>query len=226
MDEIKMITALRPATPGDARQACERVRGRLEAAIAAAPARSPGRAISAHRSRRPVVLAGVAAAVAMGAAVVVPAVLPASRSGSFITPAWAIQRSADGTITVTINRALTHQAELQADLRADGVPAYVRSEARCNVWEPQGGFKQMRTDWRALLFPAPGNNDKNFSGIVIHPTAIPAGDAVFIGGSPMKYGLALQLFLMRGNHPPICAPSPHPRVGGHAPSGYVNVWLP
>ncbi len=219
MDEIKMITALRPTAPGDAGQACERVRGRLETAIAAAPARSPVRATSARRSRRPVVLAGIAAAVAAAAAVVVPAVLPAGNSGSFITPAWAIQRSADGTITVTINRALTHQAELQADLRADGVPAYVRSEARCHTWEPRGGFRQMRTDWRAMLFPAPGNNDKNFGAIVIHPAAIPAGDAVFIGGSPMKGGLALQLFLMRSNHPPTCVPSARPGPAGTRPPG-------
>src|SRR5258708_14906144 len=110
MDEIKMFTALRPAAPDDADEIRVRARARLEAAITAVPARSPARAIATRKNRRPIVLTGAAVVVAAGAAIVVPAVLPAGHSGSYVTAAWALQPSADGTITVTINRALTHQA--------------------------------------------------------------------------------------------------------------------
>jgi hypothetical protein len=213
MDEIKMFTALRPAAPGDAEEIRQRARARLEAALTAMPPGSPGQAIAARKSRRPLVLAG-AVAVAAGAAVVGPAVLPASNSGSFITAAWAVQQNSDGTIKVTINRILTHQAALQADLRADGVPAYVRSVASC-AWEPQGGLKQIRQDRHAL---ASGKMHQDSRKIIIHPAAIPAGDAVFIGGSRFNSGWGLQLFLMPNDGPPVCVPNSHPPVGVPVPS--------
>jgi hypothetical protein len=204
MDEVSIFTALRPAPPADAEKTRQRARLRLDAAITAAG--SPGSARALRKRRRPVVLSAAAVAAAACAAIVVPAVLPGS-TGSFATPAWAVQRSSDGTITITIRKTLSDQAGLQRALRADGVPAYVRSMSGCQYWEPQGGIKQIRQDWKALIFPAPGNNDRDFGAVIIHPAALPKGEAVFIGGGALGHGgLALQLFVMRNDRPPVCVP--------------------
>lgn len=199
-----MFTALRPAPPADAEQTRQRARLRLDAALMAAG--SPGPARSFLRTRRPVVLAAAAVAAATCAAIAVPAVLPGS-TGSFVTPAWAVRQSPGGTITVTIRKTLSDQAGLQRALRADGVPAYVRSMSGCQYWEPRGGIKQIRQNWKAMMFPAPGNNDRNFGAVIIHPAALPKGEAVFIGGGALGHGgLSLQTFVMRNDQPPVCVP--------------------
>lgn len=212
MDEVSMFTALRPAPLDDASQIRERARARLDAELTAgAPA-----PVRAHRRRRrPLVLAATAAAVAAAAAaaIAVPTLLPGGPR-PFITSAWAVQPGQGGAIIVTINKTLRDQAALQRALRADGVPAYVRSMSGCKYWEPRGGLRQIRHDWKALDFPAPGNPDKNFGEIVIHPAALPGHDAIFIGGDEFDHGdLSLQLFVMRNNHPPVCVPGIGVRAG-------------
>ena len=100
------------------------------------------------------------------------------------------------------------QAALQHALRAEGVLAYVRSMRGCQYWTSAGGRKQIKTDWKALLFPEPGNNDHNFREIVIHPAALPRGYAVFLAGSREPHGGAEgQLGLIPDNRPPVCVPS-------------------
>lgn len=213
-DLIRTLTAMRPVAPSDADEIRQRARGRLEAALIAAGPQRPGRPA---RSRRRLVLGAAGLTAAAGAAIAVPAVLP-SGAGPFVTKAWAVTRGPGGTVTITINQALSDQAELQRVLRADGVPAYVRSMSRCALWKPQGGFGQLvRGNSNALLFPAPGNNDRNFRQIIIHPAALSKNQAVFIGGSPTSTGLALQLYVMRNNHPPVCdqwRPSARPGSAG------------
>jgi hypothetical protein len=202
VDEISLVAALRPGPPADVELIRQRARGRLGVALTGA---GPCRQGRQWRNRRWLVLGAAAAAVAVGAVIAVPATLPGS-GGSIVTKAWAVTRSPDGsTITVTINRTLRDQAGLQRALRAEGVPAYVRSMSRCREWSPVGGLKEIRVnDWKALLFPAPGNNDKNFSEIVIHPAALPTGWAVFIAGTPTPSGWATQMFVMPNSQPPIC----------------------
>jgi hypothetical protein len=214
MDVISTLTAARPAPPADAEQIRQRARGRLEATLLAA---EPHRPVRSSRSRRWMVLGAAGLTAAAGAAIAVPAVLP-SGAGPFVTKAWAVTRGPGGTVTITINQALGDQAELQRVLRADGVPAYVRSMSRCAIWKPRGGFGQMvRGNSNALLFPAPGNNDTNFKEIIIHVAALSKNQAIFIGGSPTSTGLALQLYVMRNNHPPVCdqwRPSARPGSAG------------
>jgi hypothetical protein len=200
MDEIKLVSALRPADPAEAAELRQRARTRVVTAFTANASDRP-----AWKSRRTLTFASAAVAVAASAAIVAPAVLPQGSAGTFVTAAWAVQRSSDGTITITLNRTLTHQAELQADLRKDGVKAYVRSLAHCGIWAPRGGReKETRSDWKALLFPAPGNHDANFGGIIIHPAKIPANKAVFLAGASFQSGLGIQLFLMPANGRPVC----------------------
>jgi hypothetical protein len=57
---------------------------------------------------------------------VVPAVLPAGGAGSLVTAAWAVQRNADGTVTVTVTvKDVFDLGGLQQALASDGVPARV-----------------------------------------------------------------------------------------------------
>jgi len=69
------------------------------------------------------------------ALIAVPATLP-GRAGSLVTKARAVLRDPGGTITVTIPKTLSDQAGLQRALRADRVPASVRSMSGCQYWEP------------------------------------------------------------------------------------------
>jgi len=83
---------------------------------AARPASSP---FATGRLRRPRLLLGGGAAAAVTAAVVL-----ASVGSDQVTPAFAIDRQADGDVTVTINR-LSDSADLERELRAAGIPAVV-----------------------------------------------------------------------------------------------------
>jgi hypothetical protein len=215
MDEIKLVSALRPADPADADERRQRARTRVVAAFSATTSERPAR-----KSRRPLVLTTAAVAVAASAAIVAPAVLPQGSTGSFVTAAWAVQRSSDGTITITINRTLSHQAELKADLRKDGVRAEVRSLARCGAWRLRGGREhEILADWKAVEFPAPGNNDRNFSEIIIHPAKIPAHKSVFLAGAPWGHGgFGIQFFLMPDNGRLVCAR----RAPQSTPSPYAS----
>jgi hypothetical protein len=205
MDEIRMVTALRPGPPADAEKIRQRARRRLEVALAGA---GPYRRGGLSRYRRRLVLGAAAAAAAVGAVVAVPAVLPGS-AGSIVTKAWAVTRSPDGTITVTIKQTLRDQTALQRALRAEGVPAYVRSMRGCAYWEPMGGLEEIRAnDLKAVLFPpAPGNKGKTLSEIIIHPGALRKGWALFIGGSPARSGWTIQMYIMTNDHPPVCVPA-------------------
>jgi len=121
MDEITMFATLKPAPPREeAGPIRVRARARLEGALQG----QPRRARRGGRYRRLGLLASVTAAIAVGAAIVVPAVLPASRSGSVVTAAWAVQRNSDGTITVTVSDVFDLSG-LQQALGGAGVPARV-----------------------------------------------------------------------------------------------------
>jgi len=83
-----------------------------------APAAAPAPEPTHHRPPR-LVLGGLATAIAAVAAVVGLSV------GGSSEPAYAVDRQADGDVTVTINR-LSDAEGLQSKLRAAGLPAVVR----------------------------------------------------------------------------------------------------
>jgi hypothetical protein len=214
IDDISIVAALRPAPPADAEQIRQRARRRLEVALAGA---GPYRLGRLRRNRHRLALGLAATAAVVGAVIAVPAVLPGS-AGSIVTKAWAVTRSPDGTITVTIKQTLSDQAALQRALRAEGVPAYVRSMNGCRYWEPAGGLQEIRAnDVKAVLFPpAPGNTGKTLSEIIIHPGALRKGWALFIGGSPARSGWTIQMYIMTNDHPPVCVPA---RAGSRSAQG-------
>lgn len=214
MDDIGMFTALRPAPPESTGHIRQRARARLDEALMFAPARRR----PPWRKRRPVLLAAAAVTAAASAAIAIPAVLPGGPSGRFATSAWAVTQPSPGTVKVTFTKIFHDQARLQHALRADGVPAYVRSLRRCG-WKPQGGYQEIVRHSTAMSF----QGAHGITTIVIRPALIPKGGAVFLGGynapqarpgsrkSALNDVPGFQAYVMTSNQPPLCDDRARPR---------------
>jgi hypothetical protein len=198
MDEITMFAAIKPAPPQESGPVRQRARARLEGALGAPGGRRRG------RFRKPVLLAGAAAAIAAGAAIVAPAVLPAGSSGSVVTAAWAVQRDSDGSVTVTVSDVFD-LGGLQQALAGAGVPARVITVAtnpatytgplvsanpvnRVTVsgcFYPAAGssFEPASVQWAVVtqVATAPGTMIKAL--YVIKPSAMPPGSVLLIQGA-------------------------------------------
>jgi hypothetical protein len=164
VDEITLFAELKPAPPDDLTGMRARTRGRLGPVIGP-PARPP-------RRRRRLALGLSAVAVAACAATVVPSVLFGGHSTTLATPAYAVTRGADGTVSVTIYDIAngSDAANLQRALRADGVPAlmWAGGFTKRPVVEPEcrpraGDIEPLkvqqavvRTEFNGHLFP-PGD---------------------------------------------------------------------
>jgi hypothetical protein len=122
VDEITLFAGLKPSPPEDLADLRARTRARFGSAISA-----PGPAKGEPRRRRRIVLGLSAVAVAACAATVVPSVLFGGHSTTLATPAYAVTRQADGTVSVTIYDIANSAdaASLQRALRAEGVPTLV-----------------------------------------------------------------------------------------------------
>ena len=133
-----------------------------------------GRAVRARR-RIPVAVGGLAAAagVAIGVATLASGGQPASHATSATLTAWTVQKQANGDVRVTI-RDLRDPSGLQARLRADGIPASVSYSGLPAACQPAAVTKTQlhsvvnrQQHGRRLVF-------------IIHPSALPSGDGVFI----------------------------------------------
>jgi hypothetical protein len=133
-----------------------------------------GRAVRARR-RIPVAAGGLAAAagVAIGVATLVSGGPHASHATSATLTAWTVQKQANGDVRVTI-RDLRDPSGLQARLRADGIPANVSFSGLPAACQPVAVTKSQLSSvvthqqhGRRMVF-------------VIHPSALPSGDGVFI----------------------------------------------
>jgi hypothetical protein len=206
MDEITMFSAIKPAPPEEAGPIRQRARARLEGALGGPDGRRRGlgrRAAGPGRFRRPVLLAGAAAAIAVGAAIVVPAVLPARSGGSVVTAAWAVQRNSDGTVTVTL-KDVFDLSGLQQALASDGVRARVITVATdpATYTGPLMAANPVnRTTMSGCFYPATGRYfapapvqqavvtpvatpaDTDIAALYdIHPAAMPPGSVLLIQG--------------------------------------------
>jgi hypothetical protein len=167
-----------------------------------------GRAVRARR-RIPVLAGALASA---GAAVLaVTTLLPGAHQPAPqpSTPpaqlaAWTVTRQADGTIRVTIFE-LRDPAELQRQLRADGVPASVTLAGQENpACRPYPASPGLRKKVLSITFdvipsshqgPPPSNSPPQPNLVMvfhINPRALPAGTGVQIATSfsPVRPGLA------------------------------------
>jgi hypothetical protein len=169
-----------------------------------------GRAVRTRR-RIPVLtgaLAVVAGAAALALTTLLPGVhQPIPRPGTLPSAqlaAWTVTRQADGTIRVTI-RELRDPAELQRQLRADGVPASVTLAGQENPsCRPYPASPALRKRVLSITFdviplphqgPPPSNSPPQPNLVLvfhINPAALPAGTGVQIATSftPVRPGLA------------------------------------
>jgi hypothetical protein len=123
-----------------------------------------------HRRRTRHKLTAVAAgtaAVAVGAAVALTALIPASRQPGAQLAAWTVVKQADGDIHVTF-RQFRDPAGLQARLRADGVPVSVtfngQQNPACQPYTGPGGRKAVSLREEGHHFV-----------VIINPSALPNG---------------------------------------------------
>jgi len=116
MDELMLFRELRPDSPDLAP-----VQGRARARVLTGL--SPNR----PRRRRRLALGLSAVAVAAAAATVVPSVLFGGHSSTLATPAYAVTRNDDGTVSLKVYdiAGAADAASLQRALRHQGVPAIV-----------------------------------------------------------------------------------------------------
>jgi hypothetical protein len=133
-----------------------------------------GRAVRARR-RIPVAAGGlaVAAGVAVGVATLLPASRPASHSTTASLTAWTVQKQGNGDVRVTI-RQLRDPSGLQAKLRADGIPANVSYSGLPAACQPVAVTK----DQLGSVYTRHQHGHRVV--FVIHPSALPSGDGVFI----------------------------------------------
>jgi hypothetical protein len=156
---------------------------------------SRGRAV---RTRRRVPAAAAALVVAGGAALGVTALAPsghpaptaAGKAGSppavVWLAAWTVAKQANGEIDVTI-RQLQNPAQLQATLRADGLPAHVSfspdsTDAACQTYGDIGteSAKQRIASLKVLQSVIWPNSDGSTMILAIHPSKLPSGAGVAI----------------------------------------------
>jgi len=221
MDELTLVTSLRPApTPDEADKLRRAARTRLAVACSE-PRRRPW--------RRPVILAAAATALA---GVALTAVMitegratPPRTAVRIVTAAWTVRANPDLTVTVTISQ-LRDPAGLQRALQKEGVPAIVRYTPM--VTEKVGGHEvtgpacyynwprsalmppatqqavivsesELRTGPQAQASPISGTPAETTPVFVvtISPAAIPAGAVVFLQAS------------MTGPSPATAAPMPN-----------------
>src|SRR5579872_3774683 len=197
MDEITMFAELKPAPLREAEPIRLRARARLEGALRGRAPRRGG------RYRRPALLAGAAAALAVCAAIVVPAVLPAGTGGSVVTAAWAVQRNADGTVTVTL-KDVFDLGGLQQALAGDGVRARVitvATDPATYTGPLVAANPAEQVTLRGCFYPATGTSfapapvqqavvtqvatppGRDLTDLyLIHPAAMPAGSVLLIQG--------------------------------------------
>jgi len=137
--------------------------------------------------RRRVPAAAGALVVAGGAALGVTALAPpghtpsgkaASRPAVVQLAAWTVAKQANGDIGITI-RQLQHPAQLQATLRADGLPAHVSFTGNSGtVCQPRRVSGDIALDIYRFL-------ERNGSDVItIDPSVLPSGVGLNIMGFP------------------------------------------
>ena len=126
MNDIQLLREIYPAPPASLDQMREGASARLTAVMTSPSALRPARASQRPRRRRYALTAAAIAAAAC-VAIVVPAILPTSAATPMITAAYAVQRTPDGTVRISI-KELTDPAGLQRALQAAGVPAVIQEE--------------------------------------------------------------------------------------------------
>lgn len=220
MDEISMFTALRPGVPADIARAREAARKQL-VDVLGAPAVATTVAPQPARRHRMLAVGGVITAAA-AAALVVPAMLPGSATGTFITKAWAVERRPDGTVTVSFHELAIAPVALQRALRADGVHAFVRVMPVKSVYVKGVGKVYYRTCSYSGISKEPpsiqhavvaghGASQSAVQSWRIRPSAMPGRSSLLITlWSSSAASALLNPVVLRTHQPPTCVPARPP----------------
>jgi hypothetical protein len=214
VDELTLFTELKPPVP---EVAPIQARARVQVVDGLHANRPRGRRfalragpVSGKPRRRRLALGLSAVAVAACAATVVPSVLFGGRSETLVTSAYAVTRSHDGTVTVSIYDIAdaADAASLQRALRHEGVPALVwigvPTDQNNGCQPPASRFEPERVRYAVIdtyfnghrvgpdgffivslpdhLTPAERASLKRDPGLqyVIHPSAMPSGSALYL----------------------------------------------
>lgn len=212
MNEITLLTEIQPPPPAQAAEIRQAARARLDAAMAG---RRPPRRRAAARYRpgRPV-LAAAAAVAAVCTALIVQIVLPAGQSATpFVTAAWAVQRNADGTVSIRIRgRAIAHPGRLEEALAADGIQAEVRYGVLCTPTGPVLPQQQAVVKGPFHVGPYYVTRLPLYDPFEwkIRPAAMPAGSRLVISElhpvrTATEAGAPLAIELVGDNQPVTCS---------------------
>jgi hypothetical protein len=156
---------------------------------------SRGRVVRARRRISALAATLAAAAAAVIAVTVLPASHPAANQPGVRLAAWTVVRRPDGDITVTI-RELYNPAGLQRELRADGVPAVVtfhaaqRYPSSCQVYPASQALL-------SKVFPLDVRDPS--VGIMVRPSALPTGAAMYLNDSSPHGDIRLQMGLVHAS---------------------------
>lgn len=228
MDEMKLLEDFRaPVVPPDA-DILARARSHM---LAGNRARAGGRALGlGMRGRWPkLALAGTVAA----AAVTLSVVLPGGAGGTFVTKAWAVERNANGTVTVTVRQQIQDPAGLQQALRHDGITAFVQVHPLTNRGQACV-YAHVKTESQAVqnavisadlskpqspgsrhasngtVQPPAGRPAAGQLSWTIHPAAMPRGSALlfadWVGQGRVTVGLGVQPEVLSTDTSPACVP--------------------
>jgi hypothetical protein len=220
MDEISMFTTLRPGAPADAVAAREAARKQL-ADVLSAPDATAAVRLRARRRHRMLAVSGMITAAA-AAAIVVPAVLPGSATGTFVAKAWAVERNQDGTVTVSFNEVATDSAALQRALRADGVHAFVRTMSMKSVYVKgvgkefypacnYSGLDKEPPNVQQAVVVGQNSSQRGAQSWTIRPSAMPKRSSLLITLWPSSaVSVLLNPTVLSTYQPPTCVPAKPP----------------
>jgi hypothetical protein len=220
MDEISMFTTLRPGELADAVAIREAARKQLAGVLSAPDAISAVRP-RARRRHRMLAVGGMITAAA-AAAIVIPAVLPGSATGTFITKAWAVERHQDGTLTVSFDEVATDPVALQRALRADGVHAFVRSMSMKSAYVKGAGkefyaacnYSGLDKEPPSVQQAVVGGQNSGHRGAqswIIRPSAMPKRSSLLITLWPSSAVTELLGPIALSTYqPPTCVPAKPP----------------
>lgn len=220
MDEISMFTTLRPGELADAVAMREAARKQFAGVLSAPDAIAAVRP-RARRRHRMLAVGGMITAAA-ATAIVVPAVLPGTATGTFITKAWAVERHQDGTLTVSFDEVATDPVALQRALRADGVHAFVRVMSMKSAYVKGAGkefyaacnYSGLDSEPPSVQQAVVGGQNSGQRGVqswIIRPSAMPKRSSLLITLWPSSAVTELLGPIVLGTYQsPTCVPAKPP----------------
>ncbi len=143
--------------------------------------------------------------------------------GTFVTKAWAVDRTSAGTVTFTFStsKMFSDPQGLQRALRADGVAAFVQVHREDSyvkgadtVYYDDCAYQGLQAEPPDIQHSVLTPNARDQSGQeswTVHPAAMPGGSSMLIAIWPSDIGaIGLSPMVLATSQPPACVPAPPP----------------